>query len=157
RRLSRYRSPEGRLVHGKVRINDALVTLIDDSYNAEVASMIHAFEVLALHQVPSEARRIAVLGRIVHLGEQAQALHECLAEPLLGNGVDHVVTHGAEMCHLREKLPSTMLGPHFSSAPELVEHLTTTLSAGDVVLIKGSRRDSDFGLIPTLLTQASNA
>lgn len=156
-RLSGYRSPEGRLVPREIRINGSLVTLIDDSYNAEVASMIHAFEVLAMHKVSSEARRIAVLGRIVHLGDQAQALHECLAEPLLANGVDHVVTHGAEMCYLREMLPSTMLGPHFSSAPELVEYMTKTLRAGDVVLVKGSRRDSDFGLIPSLLAQASNA
>lgn len=155
-RLSRYRSPEGRLVQKEIRVNGALVTLIDDSYNAEVASMIHAFEVLALQDVSPNARRIAVLGRIVHLGEQAQTLHECLAQPLLANRVDHVLTHGAEMRYLRDKLPADMLGPHFSSAPDLVAHLKGALNSGDAVLIKGSRRDSDFGQIPTLLAQASS-
>jgi UDP-N-acetylmuramyl pentapeptide synthase len=49
------------------------------------------------------------------------------------------------MLYLREMLPQNLLGEHFSSAVELSKYLITRLRSDDIVLIKGSRRDSDFG------------
>lgn len=59
------------------------------------------------------------------------------------------------MKYLREKLPAEVLGPHFTDARALVEYVAPRLVPGDLLLIKGSRRDSDFGSIPGLLV-ASN-
>jgi UDP-N-acetylmuramyl pentapeptide synthase len=66
-----------------------------------------------------------------------------------------VLTHGDEMRFLREKLPSKLLGPHFSTANELAQYLYPILEPDDVVLVKGSRRDSDFGSVCELLRDAS--
>ncbi|TWI62061.1 UDP-N-acetylmuramoyl-tripeptide--D-alanyl-D-alanine ligase [Desulfobotulus alkaliphilus] len=119
------------------------VYIIDDSWNAVVISMLNAF--LVLKDSPCEGRKIAVLGRIVHLGDMAPELHAQLATPLMETGVAHVLTHGEEMFFLREKLPKDMLGPHFDKAAPLCDYLENFLKNKDLVLLKGSRRDSDFG------------
>jgi UDP-N-acetylmuramyl pentapeptide synthase/poly-gamma-glutamate capsule biosynthesis protein CapA/YwtB (metallophosphatase superfamily)/D-alanine-D-alanine ligase-like ATP-grasp enzyme/CelD/BcsL family acetyltransferase involved in cellulose biosynthesis len=137
--------------YDRVKLRRGEVSLIDDSHNATVSSMLNAFQVLAEATPPTGGRKIAVLGRMVHLGDLAQPLHEDLAQPLLATGVELVITHGAEMHFLRAKLPDALLGPHCDEAAEVVRHLQELAQAGDVILIKGSRRDSDFGDIVRLL------
>lgn len=154
-RLQGLQASEGRMQKQTLHFGDKAVQLIDDSFNAEVASMLNAFGVLGTTPVESGGRKIAVLGRIVHLGDLAKPLHESLAEPLLATGVAQVITHGDEMQYLRAVLPEQMLGPHFSTAAPLVDYLRSMLHAGDIVLAKGSRRDSDFGLVCDLLRKFS--
>lgn len=146
---------EGRLQRKQLIFSERSVDIIDDSFNATISSMVNAFSVLA-HTAPSgEGRKIAVLGRIVHLGEKAKELHISLAEPLLSTGVDWVVTHGDEMKHLRSVLPVKLLGPHFDTIGRLVDYLRDFVIDNDLVLIKGSRRESDFGRAFKLLEKAS--
>lgn len=129
------------------------VTVIDDSWNAEVISMVNAFEALRTYSVEPLGRKIAVLGRIVHLGDMAPTLHRSLKGPLLAAGFDLVITHGDEMRSLREVLPPDLLGPHFSSADPCAAYLYDVCRNNDVLLIKGSRRDSDFGTIGPLIVE----
>uniref|UniRef100_C5CPG7 Mur ligase middle domain protein n=1 Tax=Variovorax paradoxus (strain S110) TaxID=543728 RepID=C5CPG7_VARPS len=131
-------------------------TLIDDSWNAEVMSMRNAMEFVRTYRRADDApvqRKIGVLGRIVNLGRDSQALHRGLAEPLLASGIEHLVTHGAEMRWLREDVPAGLLGPHFDDAEKLADYLGTFLRDGDLVLLKGDRVGSDFGTIPQRLQQ----
>lgn len=125
------------------------IHVLDDSWNATVLSMLNAFDMLRAHQV--SGKKIAVLGRIVHLGELAARLHASLAEPLMDTGVDLVLTHGTEMKYLRKALPEQLLGPHFSNARELISELEARLDNEDIVLLKGSRRDSDFENVSSFL------
>src|SRR5690606_6325906 len=153
--LARFKPHEGRMQHHALQLGGARVQVIDDSFNAEVTSMVNALSVLGANRKQPPKRRVAILGRIVHLGEHAQVLHAGLAEPVVASGADHVITHGDEMRYLRDVLPETLLGPHFTDAPTLVEYLQKELRDGDLVLLKGSRRDSDFGSIFSLLAQCS--
>lgn len=146
---------EGVLQRTRINLAGRSLSMIDDSWNAEVSSMLNAFSLLAQTDMSSGGRKVAVLGRIVHLGDGARASHESLAEPLIASGVDWVVTHGDEMRYLRALLPERLLGPHFSTAPELVEYLVEFAQQSDLILIKGSRRDSDFDDIPKLLLEAA--
>ncbi|WP_201864491.1 Mur ligase family protein [Microvirga soli] len=129
------------------------ITVIDDSWNASVIAMVNAFESMRTYSVESPGRKIAALGRIVHLGDMAQELHRSLKEPLLAAGFDHVVTHGDAMRFLREVLPQDLLGPHFSSAEPCVAYLLDVCRNNDVILMKGSRRDSDFGKVGPMLIE----
>jgi UDP-N-acetylmuramyl pentapeptide synthase len=129
-------------------------TLIDDSWNAEVMSMRNAMEFVrgferAVHGPVT--RKIGVLGRIINLDNDAEAMHRSLAAPLLQSGIAHVVTHGDEMRWLREEVPAELLGPHFDDAAQLAGYLGTFLRDGDLVLVKGDRIGSDFGSVPGLL------
>lgn len=147
--VNRYKADEGRLETYLVNINNVRITVIDDSWNAEVISMLNAFSELKDQKV--EGKKIAVLGRIVNLGDRSPELHASLANPLKETGVDLVLTHGDEMIYMRDQLPKKMMTEHFNDAHKMFESLKSMVSDGDVVLLKGSRRDSDFGEISSLL------
>lgn len=150
--LAGYEPEKGRLQRHEVTLPEGgRVEIFDDSFNAEVTSMINGFRLLGKRQLPAGGRRVGVLGRIGYLGDRAPDMHESLAEPLIENKFDFIVTHGPEMVYLREKLPPSMLGEHFSDAKSLVNYLAAQLAGGDLVLIKGGQVDTDFGTVPDLL------
>ena len=62
----------------------APITLIDESYNANPASMKAALDLLDATPVTGEGRRIAVLGDMLELGSHATRLHAALAETVGG-------------------------------------------------------------------------
>ncbi|WP_105103777.1 CapA family protein [Microbulbifer pacificus] len=154
--IQSFQPDDGHLQQTRIPVNNGFATMIDDSWNAEVTSMLNAFSVLEKSSPPEVNRKIAILGRIVHLGEQASVLHRSLARPLMESGVSYVITHGEEMKHLRTELPAEILGPHYSSASELARSFALEIKASDLILVKGSRRDSDFGEIPKLLRDLLN-
>jgi UDP-N-acetylmuramoyl-tripeptide--D-alanyl-D-alanine ligase len=118
--------------------------LIDESYNANPASMRATLKALA--STPA-ARRFAVLGSMKELGDFADAFHRQLAEPILEAGVTHVILVGEEMRALAEelgKVSATPLGKgltfaHCEGPAEAIVALGTVgLATGDAVLVKGS-------------------
>ncbi|MEN0580341.1 CapA family protein [Phytobacter palmae] len=126
-------------------------TLIDDSYNAEYLSMLNAFAVAAQRAQANGGRIIALLGRIVNLGDQSQAIHRSLATPLLEAGCQRAFLHGEKMAALNEALPEAARGGHFLTAQALVDAAAPILRSGDIVLVKGSVRNSDFRQVVSLL------
>ncbi|MGK9172010.1 CapA family protein [Yokenella regensburgei] len=127
------------------------ITLIDDSYNAEYLSMRNAFGVVAERARDTGGRVVALLGRIVNLGDKADEIHRSLAAPLMETGCQQVFLHGEEMAALQGALPPARQGGHFLTAGALVDAAAPALRAGDIVLVKGSVRHSDFGQVVGLL------
>ncbi|GAB2505220.1 CapA family protein [Microbulbifer agarilyticus] len=151
RSLETLQLDDGHLSQTDLALPGGSAKVIDDSWNATVSSMLNAFSVLAQVPVSSGGRKIAALGRIVHLGDQAAELHRSLAKPLVESGVQLLVTHGEEMHYLRDEIPGELLGPHFITAEEMAQYLAQEIQPSDLLLLKGSRRDSDFGDVATLL------
>ena len=112
--------------------------LIDESYNANPASMNAAIGLLGAAPVTEGGRRIAVLGEMLELGESAPSLHAGLADALLAAKVDVVYAAGELMRHLWEQLPAKMRGLYAGSAVGLVGAVEDAVGPGDVVMIKGS-------------------
>src|SRR5699024_4330007 len=77
--------------------DDGSVLLIDDTKNAADLSMKAAFELLARLAGQGGGRGIAVVGKIVNLGDQAERIHRELAGPLMSEGITHVFTSGDGM------------------------------------------------------------
>ncbi|WP_237060146.1 CapA family protein [Microbulbifer sediminum] len=154
--LANLELDDAHLSRTRMKLAGKEIELIDDSWNATISSMLNAFSVLAQSNISNQGRKIAVLGRVVHLGEKSRELHQSLAQPLLDAGVHQVITHGEEMQHLRDVLPESILGPHFMNADDLACHLVECVRPSDLLLLKGSRRDSDFGSVPGLLEKISD-
>jgi len=121
------------------------LTLIDESYNASPAAMCAALAVLAAIPPPVGARRVAVLGDMLELGEATERLHRELAEPLVGAEVDRVFLIGRAVAALYDALPEPKRGGLWPNAGDAIDELIGFLQAGDVVTIKGSR---GIGLSP---------
>jgi UDP-N-acetylmuramoyl-tripeptide--D-alanyl-D-alanine ligase len=123
-----------------------VLTLIDESYNASPAAMRTAIAVLGAIAPARGARRVAVLGDMLELGEAAEDFHRELAESLLAAKVDRVFLVGTIMGALHEALPRLMRGGLSRTADEAIPLLLASLLPGDVVTVKGSRA-MDLGRI----------
>ena len=112
--------------------------LIDESYNANPASMRAAIALLGQAPVGPRGRRIAVLGDMLELGPQAAELHRGLADPILANAVDLVFCAGERMRALWDALPSERRGGYAEGTAALEAEVLTAIRAGDAVMVKGS-------------------
>lgn len=110
------------------------VHVIDESYNANPASMAAALALLGA----SSGRKIAVLGDMLEMGEGGVAHHAGLAAPIAANQVDLVFASGAQMKALWDALPAARRGAYANSSAELKPVLIAALKPGDTVLVKGS-------------------
>ena len=113
-------------------------TLIDESYNANPASVRAALALLGQAVPTGPGRRVAVLGDMRELGPTAPDLHRGLAQPLADAGTDLVFLVGPEMRWLWEHLPEARRGAYAETGEELEPILLESIGAGDVVVIKAS-------------------
>ena len=146
--MADWAPPEGRGQRWRVDLGpagmDGAITLIDDAYNANPASMRAALAVLAASPVTNETgrirrgRRIAFLGDMLELGPTENALHAGLAELPEIAGIDQLHLAGPRMRHLHEALPAEKRGEWFEDSAGLAERARRLVDAGDVCMVKGS-------------------
>jgi len=114
------------------------VTLIDDSFNGNPASMVAALGSLKARPVKA-GRRIAILGDMLELGADAPAYHTKLAKDLAG--IDGIYCVGPLMRHLYDLVPAERaLGWHADPATLDPQEIAALLRDGDVVVVKGSKK-----------------
>jgi UDP-N-acetylmuramoyl-tripeptide--D-alanyl-D-alanine ligase len=114
------------------------IAIVDESYNANPASMRAALATLGLTPRGEFKRRVAVLGDMLELGQEGGRLHRELAEAVDGAGVDVVFACGELMGSLYEALPASRRGAYARTAEALQPVLIDAVAPGDVVMIKGS-------------------
>jgi UDP-N-acetylmuramoyl-tripeptide--D-alanyl-D-alanine ligase len=136
-RLAEFRSPPMRL---QVHRFDKL-TLINDAYNANPASLAAAVEVLT--NLPAPKRRVLVLGDMRELGNSAERLHREAAERIGISGVDLVITvgeHAKLMAEIIARTSGDLIETRSYASTASVKHrLCTYLRKDDTVMLKGSR------------------
>ncbi len=114
------------------------VTVVDDSFNGNPASMVAALGSLKARPVKA-GRRIAILGDMLELGADAPAYHEKLAADL--PGIDGIYCVGPLMRHLYDLVPAERaLGWHEDPATLDPQEIAALLRNGDVVVVKGSKK-----------------
>ncbi|MDP1602178.1 MAG: UDP-N-acetylmuramoyl-tripeptide--D-alanyl-D-alanine ligase [Legionella sp.] len=128
--LNDFQGVAGRLTYlsGK---NQSLV--IDDTYNANLRSVVTAVNVLAKRQ----GRRILVLGDMGELGAWTKEHHEEIGRFAQSQGIDLLMT-----CGKHSEFSSQAFGDaahHFASQEELAQDLLPRLNKDTTVLVKGSR------------------
>ncbi|HEY0420283.1 MAG TPA: UDP-N-acetylmuramoyl-tripeptide--D-alanyl-D-alanine ligase, partial [Acetobacteraceae bacterium] len=108
--------------------------LLDESYNASAVAVRAALAVLALQPA---ARRIAVLGDMLELGEAGPAEHEGLAPQVIANA-DLLFACGPLSRLLFDAVPERMRGAWAPDSAALAPLVTAALRHGDAILVKGS-------------------
>ena len=136
--LASITPPSGRGVRHTLSIDGIRVTVIDESYNANPASMRAALEMLGASQPSGRGRRIAVLGDMLELGDHSERLHGELFDPLKTADVDQVFACGPAMNALWQKLPAAARSAYAPSSVELIAPLLESIQANDIIMIKGS-------------------
>lgn len=109
------------------------ITIIDDSYNSNPASLRYALENLT---TIGGSRKIAVLGDMLELGAKSREFHL-----KLGKDASHfanvLVAVGGEARYFKEKFDGEAF--YFSTKKEALKFLQSFVKKGDTVLVKGSR------------------
>ena len=130
-------------------------TVIDESYNASPVSMVAALQALGAR--PARGRRIAALTDMLELGADAPSNHAALAGEIETAGVDRVFLAGPLMRSLWDGLPCARRGAWAPTAADLAPILIEAISAGDVVMIKGSNASKASLLVKALASHAEAA
>jgi UDP-N-acetylmuramoyl-tripeptide--D-alanyl-D-alanine ligase len=130
--------PPGRGSRTEFEVDGGRILLIDESYNANPASMRAALAVLGTVPRAAFRRRIAVLGDMLELGPEEKAHHTALKEAVDAAGTDLVFACGPNMAHLFAALAPEKQGAWTPASDALGERLLAALAPGDAVMIKGS-------------------
>lgn len=153
--LATFGAPAGRGAREKLRSGSGSILLVDESYNANPASMRAALAALALVPRSEYPRRIAVLGDMLELGVESRDLHGGLAPAVAAAGVDLVFAAGPDMKALYDRLDPARRGHWAEASSGLKDALADAVTAGDAVMVKGSFGSRMGPLVDALRAGAS--
>jgi UDP-N-acetylmuramoyl-tripeptide--D-alanyl-D-alanine ligase len=161
--LANFGAPEGRGLTLRLGPTAKPLLLVDESYNANVASMNASME-LYRSVTPPGGRKLLILGDMLELGPQGPLLHAGLANAVLATGATEVYLVGPVMkslaVALEERRQSDRDVPpvtHFASAEEIADSVLTGLAYGDAVMVKGSKGIRLAGLVQQIRDKFTDA
>lgn len=114
------------------------ITLIDESYNANPASMEASLNVLGMHLPMGRGKRVAVLGDMLELGKSSHKLHKELLKPIRAAKVEKVWLVGEAIEPLGKLLEKKEFAGHFENAELMRDALIAKIRPGDVIMFKAS-------------------
>ena len=136
--LSQIEPAAGRGARRALQLANGEAILIDESYNANPASMAAALNVLGAASVGPHGRRIAVLGDMLELGPTGAVLHRDLVDAIKANRIDLVYCCGPLMHNLWDALSTGKRGGYADGADTLESEVVGAIRAGDAIMVKGS-------------------
>lgn len=135
--LGSFEAEEGRGSVQRFGEGERELVLLDESYNANPASMEAALEVFA-RIAKAGGRRVLVLGDMLELGEQSASLHKGLLPALRDVGPDLVFLVGRRMCALAPHLGALARVETSLNADGILPRVLKELDWGDQIMVKGS-------------------
>ena len=117
------------------------VTVIDDSYNSSPSALMRSLEVIARSW---GARRIAVIGEMLELGELSASLHRECGRAAASSRLSKLITIGGDPARalgeaaIESGMPRAAVA-HFDNSTDAAPFVAEQVTSGDVVLVKGSR------------------
>ncbi len=155
--LEHFSPQKGRGERFSIPTPDGPATIIDESYNANPASMRAALALLAAAKPGPKGRRIAVIGDMLELGPKAAAMHAELAADLSANKVDLLFGAGPLTRALYEAAPESMRAAWTERSSELTDEVARVLRGGDIAMIKGSNGSRMGPLVAALRDRFAHA
>ena len=131
-RVQTFIPPKGRC---EVK-NNGVITIIDDTYNANLESTIAAIDYLKAFS--GNGQRIFVFGDMLELGDSSIEQHKTIGEKCNDSEISAVLTVGKETIATDGALLIDF-HRHFNHKDDLLESLNEIIKEGDKVLVKGSR------------------
>ena len=129
----------------KIRVTSASgarIQILDDSFNANPASIRSNLHLLELMRPESEGRRILVLSDMGEMGSEALHYHTALAQDINDSQIDIFLSIG-DYCHALDQLiENRITHKHFNSVEALETFLQEVVRSGDIVSFKGSAREA---------------
>ena len=110
--------------------------IITDYYNSNPESLKASLEYLKLL---SGRKKVAIIGDMLELGENSQALHEGVIHTIIHSGAQSVFLVGKNAKYIYELLPSEVHKEYFDDVEALINNIDELFQGNELILIKGSR------------------
>jgi UDP-N-acetylmuramoyl-tripeptide--D-alanyl-D-alanine ligase len=136
--LAEVKASPGRGARRRLNFGEGAIELLDESYNANPASVKAMLAVLARTEPAPGGRRLLAMGDMRELGEDADAYHAGLADAVAASGATQVFLCGPHMQALWQRLTAVQKGVHRPDSAALAGEVAAALRPGDVIAIKGS-------------------
>jgi UDP-N-acetylmuramoyl-tripeptide--D-alanyl-D-alanine ligase len=136
--LSELHAAPGRGAPITIELSGGAALILDESYNANPASVEAALAVLGRSVIGPQGRRVAVLGDMLELGPNGSDFHRGLSDAVVVNGIDLVFCCGPLMHALWVALPASRRGGYAENSASLEAQVVPAIRAGDVIMVKGS-------------------
>jgi UDP-N-acetylmuramoyl-tripeptide--D-alanyl-D-alanine ligase len=133
-RLATFRPPKMRME----RLTIDGVSILNDAYNSNPLSAENALREFS--HLPTDGRRIAVVGDMAELGVHSKKAHHRLGEVVseLG-GIDQLIAVGEQVVFMVQAIGKAVNWRYFDNVHEAADYLMQVARPGDAVLLKGSR------------------
>lgn len=147
--LERFEAPEGRGLTAALGPAENPLLLVDQSYNANMASMAATLALFAAQAAPS-GEKVLVLGDMLEMGPQGPALHASLKDTVLATGATRIFLVGPVMANLAEAIGKTNVSGHANDINDIQDAILASLAYGDTVMVKGSKGVRLAGLVKAI-------
>jgi UDP-N-acetylmuramoyl-tripeptide--D-alanyl-D-alanine ligase len=137
--LSQVEAAVGRGLRHTLTVAGGEAVLIDETFNANPASMRAALSVLGAAAIGPKGRRIAVLGDMLELGPESAKLHGGVVDAVRAEHIDLVFCCGPLMRNLWDALSTGRRGGYAEDAAALESQVLAAIRAGDAIMVKGSK------------------
>ena len=132
-KIQSFKTPKGRCSIKKIN----KVTVIDDSYNANLSSSLAALDYLNAFIV--KGKKVFVFGDMFELGDKSTEQHRLIGQKCIDLKIDLVLTIGNHSKHTNLALNGSIKSKHYHSPDKLINYLKKSIKQDDILLFKGSR------------------
>ena len=143
---------EGRGLFHKLIINNNIITLIDESYNASPVSMMNCIKYFEQYIIKQNERKILILGEMNELGKYAYNYHKDIVLILLNTKINKIVFCGNTYKKILNQInirPKNFL--YLSNELEINKFLEEEIHNNDIILAKGSHSTIINSIVKKLL------
>jgi len=125
--------------------NIGLLTVLNDCYNANPASMANGLSCLSSMAGEMEKRKVFIAGSMAELGPQSESLHTQLGQKAAAEGVQVLLAAGPFAEQIVQGAKSELKVPNpfklcvFKNTEQLCDNLHKWIQPDDIILVKGSR------------------
>jgi len=132
-------TPAGRGNIIKINKNNKSFIIIDDSYNANLESMISGLKFLAkLGEQNPKGRTVAIIGDMLELGTRGIEEHKSIAKYINQFNIDKTLLVGDLSKNIIGELKKEQIIGHFDNSANLAVQIMGLVHDNDIILVKGS-------------------
>ena len=132
-----FKTPEGRGDISKIKLNDKIINLIDESYNSNPLSLksaISNFDKMSING----SKKYFLLGDMLELGIHSNKLHKSIAPIINKSKIDKVFVKGNKVKYVFDKLVKSKKGKILHNQSQIAELIKNDLDNNDYLMIKAS-------------------
>ena len=133
-----FKIPDRRGNLVKIKLNNKIINLIDESYNSNPMSLNFSIEKLNNIKIDKRKKKNILLSDMLELGKFSKKLHLDAAKIINESKVDKVFVYGKYINYTYNKIQPQKKGKKFLNRENIVNFLANKLKNGDYLMIKGS-------------------